>query len=42
MNRIISAVLVFVGFIHLLLLSGVLGRERLSNLYDISFEESNI
>jgi len=42
MNRIIAAILVFVGVIHLLPLAGVLGSDQLSKLYGISFEESNI
>lgn len=42
MNRIVSLALVVVALIHLLPLSGVLGSERLSALYGISFDEPNI
>ncbi len=34
--------LVLVGFIHLLPLSGVLGAERLDSLYGVSFGEPNL
>jgi hypothetical protein len=34
--------LIVVGIIHLLPLSGVLGAERLAGLYGLSFEEANI
>ena len=34
--------LVFVGLIHLLPLSGVVGAERLGSLYGVSFGEPNI
>jgi apolipoprotein N-acyltransferase len=37
-----SAMLVIVGLIHLLPVSGVLGGERLSSLYGIAFTEPNI
>lgn len=42
MHRFIAAMLVVVGVIHLLPLSGVLGTERLSALYGLSFSEPNI
>ena len=42
MHRLIAAMLVVVGVIHLLPLSGVLGPERLSALYGLSFAEPNI
>jgi hypothetical protein len=42
MHRFIAAMLVVVGVIHLLPLSGVLGPERLSTLYGLSFAEPNI
>jgi len=42
MNKIISILLVIVGVIHLLPLSGVLGSEQLSSLYGLSFEENNL
>lgn len=42
MHYVISVMLVIVGVIHLLPLSGVVGREQLTNLYGISFVEPNI
>lgn len=42
MRHLISAMLVIVGIIHLLPLSGVLGSERLAMLYGISFDERNL
>ncbi|HMO48099.1 MAG TPA: phosphopantetheine adenylyltransferase [Rubrivivax sp.] len=42
MHHLISAMLVIVGIIHLLPLSGVLGGERLSALYGIPFNEPNL
>jgi hypothetical protein len=42
MRYVIAAMLVVVGIIHLLPLSGVLGSERLATLYGFSFEEPNI
>ncbi|KAF0249603.1 MAG: hypothetical protein FD167_992 [bacterium] len=42
MHYVISAMLVVVGVIHLLPLSGLLGAERLTTLYGISFVEPNI
>jgi len=42
MRHLISAMLVTVGIIHLLPLSGVLGGERLSALYGLPLDETNI
>lgn len=42
MQRLIAVLLIVVGIIHLLPLSGVLGPERLSALYGLSFAEPNI
>lgn len=42
MTYVVSTMLVVVGIIHLLPLSGVLGAERLASLYGLSFEESNL
>ena len=42
MRYLVSAMLVIVGIIHLLPLSGVLGAERLSALYGISVAEPNL
>ena len=42
MNNVIAILLVVVGIIHLLPLSGVLGSKRLNVLYDLSFDESNL
>ena len=42
MNRLVSLALLLVALIHLLPLSGVLGSERLSAQYGISFDEPNI
>ena len=39
---IVSAMLVVVGIIHLLPLSGVLGPERLAALYGLDFAEPNL
>jgi VIT1/CCC1 family predicted Fe2+/Mn2+ transporter len=41
-DKIIAGLLVMVGIIHLLPVSGVLGAERLSILYGIAFDEPNI
>ena len=38
----ITGLLVLVGIIHLLPLSGVLGSERLSTLYGLVFNEANL
>jgi riboflavin transporter FmnP len=42
MDKTITGLLVIVGIIHLLPVSGVLGPERLSILYGISINETNI
>jgi hypothetical protein len=42
MEKIVTALLVIVGIIHLLPVSGVLGAERLSTLYGISLNEPNL
>lgn len=42
MQKVITGLLILVGIIHLLPVSGVLGPERLSSLYGLSFQESNI
>ena len=42
MKYLVSAMLVLVGFIHLLPLSGVLGSERLASLYGLQFNEPNL
>jgi riboflavin transporter FmnP len=42
MNKTVTGLLVIVGIIHLLPVSGVLGPERLSILYGISINETNI
>ena len=42
MRHVVSAMLVVVGVIHLLPLSGVLGSERLAVLYGLSFNEPNL
>jgi hypothetical protein len=42
MDKIIAGLLVVVGIIHLLPVSGVLGSERLSILYGIAFDEPNL
>lgn len=42
MRYLVSAMLVVVGVIHLLPLSGVLGSERLATLYGLSFSEPNL
>lgn len=42
MRKLISAMLIVVGVIHLLPLSGALGAERLSVLYGASFEDANL
>lgn len=42
MERMITGLLVLVGIIHLLPLSGVLGAERLSTLYGLVFNEANL
>lgn len=42
MRYIVSVSLIIVGVIHLLPLSGVLGHERLSSLYGLTFSEPNL
>ena len=42
MHHLVSAMLVVVGVIHLLPLSGVLGGGRLSVLYGLPFDEPNL
>lgn len=42
MNRLVSTVLIIVGIIHLLPLSGVLGAERLMALYSVAVTDQNI
>lgn len=42
MEKLITALLVLAGIIHLLPVPGVLGAERLSALYGISLAEPNI
>lgn len=42
MRYVVSAMLIVVGIIHLLPLSGVLGSERLTALYGLSFNEPNL
>jgi uncharacterized BrkB/YihY/UPF0761 family membrane protein len=42
MKYLVSAMLVLVGVIHLLPLSGVLGSERLASLYGLQFSEPNL
>jgi hypothetical protein len=42
MKYLVSAMLVVVGVIHLLPLSGVLGSERLAVLYGLQFNEPNL
>jgi len=42
MRYLVSAMLIVVGVIHLLPLTGVLGSERLDRLYGLSFGEPNI
>lgn len=42
MRYLVSVMLVIVGIIHLLPLSGVLSAERLTMLYGLSFSEPNL
>lgn len=42
MQKVVASLLVLVGVIHLLPVTGVLGAERLSALYGISFHDQNI
>jgi hypothetical protein len=41
-TKLISAMLVIAGVIHVLPLAGVLGSERLASLYGLDFSESNL
>lgn len=41
-RHLVTAMLLVVGVIHLLPLSGVLGAERLASLYGLSFDEPNL
>jgi hypothetical protein len=41
-QRVVPALLVVVGIVHLLPLPGVLGSERLAALYGIGFDEPNL
>lgn len=42
MQKSISALLVIVAIIHLIPLTGVLGAEQLSSLYDINLADPNL
>ena len=42
MRYLVSAMLLVVGVIHLLPLSGALGGERLASLYGLSFSDPNL
>ena len=42
MSYLVSIMLVLVGIIHLLPLTGVLGSEQLSRLYGLRFDEPNL
>ncbi|MBD2839480.1 phosphopantetheine adenylyltransferase [Pseudomonas sp. JM0905a] len=42
MDKLISALLIVAGIIHLLPVSGLLGAERLATLYGLSFSEPNL
>ena len=42
MAKVISGLLIIAGLIHLLPVPGVLGSERLSALYGLSFQEPNV
>ncbi len=42
MRYVISTMLIIVGIIHLLPLSGVLGSDRLAALYGLPFDEPNL
>jgi hypothetical protein len=42
MQKLITVLLIIVGTIHVLPLSGALGGRRLANLYGMSFDEPNL
>lgn len=42
MQKLVAAMLIIAGIIHVLPLPGVLGAERLASLYGLSFDEANI
>jgi hypothetical protein len=42
MHRVVPALLIVIGLIHLLPLPGVLGGERLAALYGLGFDEPNL
>ncbi|TQV85428.1 phosphopantetheine adenylyltransferase [Aliikangiella coralliicola] len=42
MQKVISILLLLVGVIHLLPLSGVFGAEQLASLYGLSFDDSSL
>lgn len=42
MQKLVAAMLIIAGIIHLLPVPGALGAERLASLYGLSFEEANI
>ncbi|MDP1776889.1 MAG: hypothetical protein Q8K94_09810 [Moraxellaceae bacterium] len=42
MEKVIAGLLILVGIIHLLPVSGVLGAQRLTALYGITFDDPNL
>ena len=42
MRYLVSAMLVIIGFLHLLPMTGVFGSERLAKLYGVDFSEPNL
>ena len=42
MQKTITGLLIIIAIIHLLPVTGVLGHQRLSELYGLSFQETNI